>query len=354
MKQTFLYILILAALGAGVWFIFFRDDSNIFTSQDAGFTIKDTGAIGRIFIADNSNNSIKLERTAYGWKLNDQYKALPSSVKTLLFTLSVQAAQRPVPVQAHNDVVRRLANSNKVEIYDRQGNKMRVFYVGTETPGFTGTYMVMEGGTRPYVVQIPGFEGYLTPRYLPLERYWRDRTVFDIDSKNITKVSMQYPLEPLNSFTITQTGDKPVVTIDPALMEGKTLNEKRAKTYLGFFKNVNSESIASGLSGVHEAISSVPKLCVMEVTGSNGYAQHAEIYYMPKNKRSKNSDVPITDTASNFDADRLYAVINHQHDTVAIQTGIFNKFFRLGYEFFVADEAVPASSKFQEAIGRKK
>jgi len=337
MKQTLIYILIFGLLGVGVWYIFFRDDQNLFTSKDAGFTIKDTGAIGKIFLVDNNNESVKLVRTADGWTVNEKYKALPGAVQSLLFTLNSQVAQRPVPEQLHNDVVRKMASSNKIEIYDRQGNKMRVFYVGTESPGNVGTYMLMEGGSRPYVVQIPGFEGYLTPRYMPLERFWRDRTVFNIEAKDITKISMQYMREPLNSFTISQVGGKPSVTLDPALMEGKTMNEKRARTYLTFFKDVNSEAIAEGLSGVRESISSVPQVCALEVTGANGYTQHADIYYMPKNKRSKNIDAPATDTASFFDSDHFYAVINNKADTVTIQKPLFDKFFRMGYEFYTPD-----------------
>jgi len=337
MKHTLIYIVILIALGFGVWFFFFRDDSNIFTAKDAGFTIRDTGAIGKIFIADENNQTVKLERTNDGWKLNDRYKALPTAVQLLLFTLSTQSAQRPVPENAHNDVVRNLASANKIEIYDRNDHKMRVFYVGDEAGGASGTYMLMEGGSRPYVVNIPGFEGYLTPRYMPIERTWRDRTVFDVDSSNITKVSVQYMLEPLNSFTINKTGNKTTVMLDPALMEGKTFNEKRASTYLSFFKNVNCESIANGLNGVRESISSVPKLCGIDVEGKNGYRQHADIYFMPKSQRSKNMTSPITDTAGHFDSDRYYAVINNKADTVAIQTFIFNKFFRRGYEFYMDD-----------------
>jgi hypothetical protein len=352
MKQTLVYILILVALGTGVWYIFFRNDSDIFTAKDAAFTIKDTAAIGKIFLADNTNQTVLLERTPNGWKLNNKYKALPSAVNLLLFTLNKQVAQRPVPEQAHNDVVRRLANSNKVEVYDRSGNRMRIFYVGTETPGFTGTYMIMEGGSRPYVVQIPGFEGYLTPRYMPIERFWRDRMVFDIDAKDISRVSVQYMLEPLNSFTVTNTTGKPQVTVDPALMmEGKPVNERRANSFLTFFKNVNSESVASGLQGVRESISKVPKLCVIDVAGKNGYRQHADIYFMPKNKRSKNNGAPVTDTASKYNSDRFYAVINNKEDTVAVQIQVFEKFFRKGYEFFMEDEPVASSAP---AMGTQK
>ncbi len=341
MKQTFLYIVILAALGLGVWYLFFRDDSNVFTSKDAGFTIRDTAAIGKIFLADNKNDMVKLERTSDGtWKLNDRYKALPSSVQLLLFTLNAQSAQYPVPEAAHNNVVRSLVSSNKIEVYDRQGNKMRVFYVGSESNGKSGTYMLMEGGSKPYVVTIPGFEGYLAPRYLPLERFWRDRTVFDVDSSNINRISIQYEFEPLNSFTINKNAGKAAVVLDPSLMEGKTLNERRVRTYLSFFKNINSESFANGLDGVREAISSVPRYCTMEVTGKNGYQQHADIYFMPKNKRSKNLETPVNDTADKYDADRFYAVINNKADTVAIQTFVFNRFFRRGYEFYVNDEPV--------------
>lgn len=343
MKKTLLYILVLGALGAGVWYFLFRDES-IFTGKDAGFTIRDTASIQKIFLTMTGNESVTLEKTDKGWIVNGKYKARQASVTQLLETIKSQVAQTPVSEEMHNTIVKSLMGGNiKVEVYDYQGNKMRVFYVGGQVASGSGTYMLMEGGKRPYVVQIPGFSGYLTPRYMPTLANWRDRTIFRIAPEDITKVSVQYPLEPLNSFTILKNGEQVSVQIEPSLMEGKTLNTKRVNSFLSFFDALYAEQVANGLSGVREELSAVPHRCTIEVTGKNGYDQRAEIYYTPLNRRSKNLNDPKTDTSSYYDADHMYAIINTA-DTMVIQEYQFHKVFRKGYEFYMQDEQQSISS----------
>lgn len=337
MQKTLLYILILGVLGAGVWFFLFREES-IFSGKDAGFTVRDTAVIGKIFLATNSNQSVKLERTAKGWMVDGKYKAREASIDQLLHTLNSQVAQTPVSEQMHNNIVRSLMSGNiKVEIYDVNGHKMRVFYVGGQVGNGSGTYMLMEGGNRPYVVQIPGFSGYLTPRYTPDLANWRDRTVFNIAQENVSKIAVQYGLEPLNSFVITQNGKQLGVQLDPGLMSGKPLNEKRVHTYISFYDRLYAERVINGVEGVREELSTVPLLCSIDVTGNNGYHQHADIYFTPISRRSKNRENPKTDTASYYDADRMYAVINNKQDTMIIQSFQFDKVFRKGYEFYEQD-----------------
>ena len=343
MKTTLLYILVLGALVFGVWFFFFKD-SNIFSGKDAGFTIRDTASIGKIFLATRGGESIKLERSDKGWILNGKYKAREATVVQLMQTLNAQQTQAPVPEKMHNNIVKSMSGGNiKVELYDRNGGKMSVFYVGGEAPKGMGTYMLMEGGSRPYIVQIPGFTGYLTPRYMPTLNDWRDRTVFNLPANDITKISVHYGMEPLNSFTLTKTGDKVEVQTDPGVMQGKELNVKRAMAYPRFFQNLYAEQVANGIGGVREEISQMPQRCNIVVEGKNGYHQDIDMYLMPLNRRSKNLDKERSDTLSYYDADRMYGVANNKQDTLIIQIQMFQRLFRRGYEFYMHEEAPQAS-----------
>lgn len=340
MKKTLLYILILCAIGFGVWFVMFRE-SSMFSIRDAGFTIRDTGAIGKIFLATNNNETVKLERTDKGWIVNDKYRVRKATFEMLMQALQYQEAQTPVSEKMHNNIVKSLqGGSVKVEVYNRAGQKMRTFYVGGETGSGSGTYMLMEGGTRPYVVQIPGFTGYLTPRYLPDLKNWRDRTVFAIEPEEVSAISVAYPKEPLNNFTVTQQGDQVNVAIDPALTEGKTLNKGRALDYIKFFKLVSAEQVLNGLGGVRENMIGMPHVCTITVKGKNGYEQDVLFYSTPLSRRSKNLTAEEELAAKDmYDSDHLYAVANHSIDTFVVQKLNFDRFFRMGYEFYIQDAA---------------
>ena len=58
MSKTILYLVILLLLGFGIYyFIFNNNNGSPYGVSEAGFTIKDTGAIGKIFIAGADGES---------------------------------------------------------------------------------------------------------------------------------------------------------------------------------------------------------------------------------------------------------------------------------------------------------
>jgi hypothetical protein len=340
MRKTLLYLLLLAVLAFGVYYFIFSNKGSDFSKSEAGFTIKDTSEIGKIFLSNPAGDNILLERTDSGWMVNKQYKALNSTLKTLMTAMCLQVPVAPVSEVANDNVIKSMAgNAIKTEVYDRKGKKITVFYVGGEAPGGLGTNMLMEGAKRPYIVQVPGFQGYITSRYNPDLKFWRDRTVFNFAPDQIQRVSVEYPQQPIRSFVINRTGDTSfTVDVDKDLSAGKSVNDRRCRVYLSYFTNINCEGYFNGLNaGVDTVLRSTPKRCVIDVTTKNGKSQHLDIYWMPINKRSKNLTQHNEDVPDDYDADRFFGVMNNNKDTVLIQNYVFSKMFRQGYEFYETD-----------------
>jgi hypothetical protein len=340
MQKTLLYIVLLGILGFGVYYFVFKDKQSGFSSGDAAFNIRDTGIVGKIFIADNRGQSVLLERSKTGWTVNKQYKALASPINTLLQTMARQVAAYPVPENAHNTVVKDMTgNALKVEVYARSGEKMRVFYIGGQVHGDDGSYMLMEGAETPYVVQVPGFTGYLTPRYPIKIEDWRDRTIFDMPAADIKSVSVQYPAEPLNSFTVKQD-NKGAVTVeaDPGVISHYELNERRAKLFLTYFEKVFCEGYTNGTYGIDSILRVTPKRCSIDLTDTKGVSQHVDIYWRPIGRRSKNQLQSNAITPDDYDSDRFFAVTNNNKDTAMVQIYTFYKFFHKAYEFYQPDD----------------
>lgn len=342
MIKTLIYFVILVVLGLGVYYFLTGKKDNSFSASEAGFTI-DTAALGKIFLSSNDGKSVTLDRTDSGWMVNKQYKALKATTDMLLQTLAAQRALYPAPESAHNYIIKSMAGtSTKVELYDRDGKKMRVFYVGFEAPKYIGTYMLMEGAEKPYVVQIEGNNGYLTPRYSPDIKDWRDRTVFNVTPDQIQSIKVSYPHDPINSFVLRQQGNSVTVDADSSLIHDNTFNERRARVYLKFFQNVNSEGYMNGLLQLDSSLRTVPERCIIEVTDKKGRVQRADIYWMAANRRSKNLLTSDRNTADTLDPDHFYAIINNNKDTVLIQNYTFEKIFRNAYEFYQPDQTGPA------------
>jgi hypothetical protein len=340
MKKTILYLLILLILGFGVYYFIFKPaPDSPYTQTEAGFTIKDTAAIGKIFLASPDGESILLERTDSGWVVNKKYKALKSTLQLLLLTLTQQEALYPVTKNAYDNVIKALSTASiKVEVYGRDSKKIRVFYVGGAAVNNAGTNMLIEGAHTPYVVQIGSFNGALTPRYTTNLKDWRDRTVFDIPADEIKSISVKYAGKPLNSFEITRDKDSLIISADPAIaqhLDGP--NTRRAHLYLKYFTDVNCEGYLNGLPDNDTTIKTAPKQSSIDIVGMHGQHQHADIYWMALNRRSKNRMVSNAFVPDDYDADRLYAVINNYRDTVMIQQFAFRNVFRNAVEFFQKD-----------------
>lgn len=344
MRKTVIYIAILVVLAFAIWYFLFSTGSSPYSAEEAGFTIKDTAAIGKIYLASNNGDDITVERTGTGWMVNHKYPVLKGTLYQLLSTFTKQEALYPVTAKAYDNVIKDMAAANiKVEVYDRQGKKMKVFYVGGASVNNSGTNMMMEGAKTPYVVQNPGFVGYLTPQYATQLKDWRDRTVFDIPAAEIKTVSVQYADKPENSFIITQEKDNISVTADKDIMASPDgMNKKRATSYLHFFTNVNCEGYINGLPDNDTTLKTAPKQSSIDVIGQHGQHQHADIYWMALNRRSKNltstDHNAVSDIPDNYDADRLYAVINDAKDTVIIQQFAFGNIFRKAKEFYTKDK----------------
>jgi len=353
MLKTLLYVFVLAVLGFGVWYFLFSDKSNrAFNAADAGFSIQDTASIGKIFISENQNpNTILLERKKDGWVLNGKYPVLKSTLRHLMETMRAQQAMYPIPDNQRNDIIRSMVGSGiKTEVYDLEGHKMRSFYVGGELHHFLGTAMLMEGSERPYVVQIPGFDGYLTTRYSTDLNVWRDRLVFDYSPDQIASVSIHYPQEPLNSFTLTHKDDKVNVILDTALHYDKPLNVRRAQDYLGFFKHIYSEGYSTGMIDLDSIVRSMPEKGTIDITNTSGVHQVVRIIYFPVDQKSKNVGMTPHTFEDHFHTDRYFAILNQGADTMTVQIPTFAPIFRRGYEFFVPDETPQAKPQLPLGI----
>jgi hypothetical protein len=353
MKKTLIYLVLLGFLGFGVYYFIFREGDGLYSEKDAAFTIRDTANIGRIFLARNNGETILLDRTPQNtWMIDKHYEAMPLRILNLLTCLNKQTALYPVSDREHNRIVKLMAGAAvKVELYDRNLKKIKSFYIAGNGPNFHGSYMMMEGSEKAYLVEVPGFDGYLTPRFNTDLAEWRSHSVFNLPPDSIRQIHVQYAEEPLSSFTLNKNNDKIDVEIDPALKNSvQAFNAKRAKEYTTFFSNVNSEGYLNGLLHIDSFIANSPKRCNITLTSVQGKTTSLDIYWMNINKRSKNRGESEEDESQiHYDIDRMYAIRRNTNDTLLIQNRAFEKLMLRSYQFFMPDDTFkkPLPSRIQ-------
>lgn len=341
MKKTFLYLVILAILGAGVWFFFFRQPESEAPLTKEGihedaFQVKDTSDIGMIFLASRDGSKLTLRRTERGdWWMDNRYPATRGLVKQLLGTLAQQQPVAPAAENLRDAVVRQMAGSAiKVELYNRKGQRFRTFYVGDEAVNYTGTYMLIENASRPYVVQVPLFRGYLTPRYQPGSPDWRDHRVMQASGSQISRVEVRYADSTQHSFTITQ--DASGAASVQSGISGKTPVDQNLRYYLASFDTLNVSKYVNGAGNLDSLLREMPRFATVSLTDKGGRKQEMDVYYYPLNRRSKNLTSAPGDRGINndYDGDNFFGIFNGGKDTAIIQRQMFNKVLRKASDFY--------------------
>ncbi|MDX1908962.1 MAG: hypothetical protein SF053_18140 [Bacteroidia bacterium] len=219
------------------------------TSLDPGstaFALEDTTAAHRIVLSrvveGQATSRIEIIRTPDGgWVMPDGRAVFQPRVKHLLRTMSlihvkeVLVAEGIVTGKVLLDVVH-----TAVTVYDDRGRKLRDIQVGTETKDSRGTLMMMAGESRPYIVEIPGHQGYINAFFPTDITLWIENLLFDGTLDRLASVRITYPATPDSNLVMTRTASGWMVA-------GGQADSTRLQAYLGLFQGkVYAESFAAG------------------------------------------------------------------------------------------------------------
>jgi hypothetical protein len=325
MKKNYIYLLVVLVLAALAYFFVFQRDSGSFRGDETAFGVKDTASIGKIFLADLKGNTIEVERSGDGWVMADGKPARQDLLNTVLLTFNQMEVKVPVAKSMYDKVVRDIAGNHiKVEIYNRSDKKIRSFYIGPISSTFRGNFMLVEGSETPFVVQIPGFDGFISSRFDMEPLNWKDRTVFSTRPDNIAKVSIDYPRVPDSSFVIERSVEGEYTFTN----KGQTMpqfNPEIGNFYLNYFKKLNCELFIDN-SYKLDSLKNHEPVCIITVTDQKGNSRKADIYYRAVNYRTK-MQFTYEGKDINFDLDKYYGVINEGADLALIQNFVFGKLF---------------------------
>jgi hypothetical protein len=202
MKSRKIQYLLLAALVLAILYFMVTNSPGTLKKELRNFAVEDTASIDKILLVDKENNSIELERTSINWKLNNNSIARQDLVDALLKTIMQLRVKEPVAKLDQETVMKSLAaKSTKVEIHQK-GKCTKVFYVGGATQDSQGTYMILENSSTPFVMEIPGFRGYLTRQFPTTEMVWKAKIVFALPPEEIAEVTVVNNLKKEASFKI--------------------------------------------------------------------------------------------------------------------------------------------------------
>ena len=210
----------------------------------------------------------------------------------------------------------------------------KVIYVGSETQDSKGTYMMLENSSVPFVTEIPGFNGYLTPRFFLNEQEWRDKTVFDIPYSDIRSVQAVYNPDSARSFKIDFNSESNFKVSSP--VTGQLLQKPDTAVvinYLSQFTYLNFEFFDFMMKQMQrDSMLHNPPVCTFSITDRKGKETRVKFYNIQLNPFTI-AGTDTTGAIAKYDVDRLYAFINNDKELVGVQIFAFGKIFRTLSDF---------------------
>lgn len=332
-KTLILSALVLLLGAAASWYIFSGNSKSTVAGADRKFAVKETEKIQKIFLADREGNTTTLERKGESWVYNGKWPVRPSAIKNLLEAIrNVEMMYKPSLAAVPNMVKSLAAEGIKVEIYDRQNQLMKSYYVGGATADETGAYMIIEGAEQPYVTYIPGWTGNIRYRYSLVGEDWRDRTVMSFLPEAIQKVSVEYPKQQNQSFILEKNAGnfevKPFYELTPVIR--KPYRNRSAESYLTGFEQLGAEAFETKNPG-KDSIAQLVPFAIVKVTDTNGKSIEARFHPIFVDKTYQ--DVNTGKYLNSPPVERYYAYLPESGDFFLVQDRVFQKIFR-PYAFF--------------------
>jgi hypothetical protein len=279
-KYLFQIITLLVLLVAVIVVVATNSKSTI-KKELRDFAIEDTAAVDKIFLADKEGHTIILERKKQLWMVNGKYEARADLIRILLETFHDMRIKEPVAKAALENVIRNLAvKSVKTEIY-QNGKLTKTYYVGGPTQDSYGTFMIIEGSSTPFIIEIPGFRGYLSTRYSVYDIDWKTSRVFNLAPSDILQVIYEDYRDAQKSYIIDRTENGFKIASYPGGIELTQFDDLKLRAYVSQFRKKNfSKYIDDVPQEWQDSVKQSPAMYKLSVTTIDGQ----NIWYKAYNK----------------------------------------------------------------------
>lgn len=325
MKRNTIILIAVLLLAAITTYLVMNSGPGSVARELRDFAYADTASVDKIFLADKTGKQVTIVRNADGtWTLNDKYLARQDAVNNLLTTAYNLSVREPVGLKARENIVKSLiTGSVKCELYSK-GEMKRLYYVGGETPDMLGTYMLLadpktgKNSSEPFIMEIKGFNGYLTSRYSPDEREWRDKTAFKYYVPDIRSIRVEHVGQPENSFIVTQSAS---MKYGLQSLTGQPLpfDTVQVRQYISYFIRLGFLEFQNGYNKKDSVTATTP-VHIITVQDASGKKNEVKFYHKAGGGVA---GTEFLEHPPEFDVDNMYATVNN--DFVIVQYYVFGK-----------------------------
>ena len=247
------------------------------------FHIRDTASITKVFFADKKNNTLTLERKNGIWTVNQSIDARHDAVKLLLETLYSMRVKMPVAISAREEIFRKMAGKSiKVEVYSNN-NKLKTFYVGGVTQDNFGSYMLLEDSDTPYILEIPGFRGFISSRFSTQIKNWRSSVLIGEKWEEIKEIEINLKKHPNQAFRAIQTEPRKFELYNHQEKKITSFDTLKLKGFFEQFEIANYDRMVDllGTKEQDSILQTTPEITI-KLIDKNDSIQNYRFYKIPK------------------------------------------------------------------------
>lgn len=327
-KSTSILIVAVVVLGAIAIWVMKTDSSKGGGRAFSDFKIENIENITKFVITESTGNVAELEKEGEEWRLNGQFKARHENVELLLKTFKHIAVQSAVPSELKKTVVANMAARNKkVEIFEN-GELTKTYFVGSPTKDHYGTYMLLEKNGRkssePYVMHLPGFNGFLESRFFTNVNDWKYSGVFVYDPLEISSIEVDFYAKPSDSYKVNQLA-KIVSLMDSEGNPVKGANKSLVENYILNYEKIYFNRIADyDETQVDSIVAANNPVYTISVTDVSNKTKTVDFYL----KMSENPTInEVTGEENIWDTDYIHGNVRGDREMLVFQ------YFALGNVF---------------------
>ena len=337
--------------------------SGTMATSSKEFAVQDTASITAIFLANTTEDDVLLERTENGWIVNKEHEAIDYNITQLLGCIQNLTVRDIVSKAARENINKRMASgATKVEIYYadhrikigslqlfKYKNK-KTFYIGQSTMDNMGNYAIMEGEEVPCVIYLPGFRGFVGPKFSALTDSWRTHNIVRLKRSQIQEVKSTDMLDNNNSFSIIRNGNRHFDVINTATNQKiapyDTLN---LLDFLSEFRDLNYESMVTNISAEEKATILENKFKELSITDVDGKTTTIAMFRFV-NEFNEEEMAHEIDFMESYNRDRFFAVFNGNTNEIFLcQYFVFDRLVQ-PVEFFKQDNTIKPYPKVYEIL----
>ena len=284
--------------------LFIVSNRQPFGRRNSSFAV-DTDATVSSVEFTQGREKLTLEKIGDGtWTVNGKFEARTNGITFIEKVLTGIEIKSTVSEETFNEVITK-KNIEPVRVKVFSGNKMiRSFLVYKTQSNSYGNIMKTSTNSKPFIVNVPGYDFDIGSAFTLNENYWRPYTLFSLLPADILNVELENGADTLASFIIENVFQENKVMIEPNY--GAITDTSRIKRYLTYFSIVPFESWALDLTS-EQVVDITGRKSLFRITINEANGKSTVVTFWPREINGA------------LDTDRLWARINDNNNLVVVR-----------------------------------